>query len=151
MTQVFHRSWKKLFHKEALYLTTRQNICKPKTMSMRNFSFQIRLTHVLFPNITSIKRQIKRQEKNRSFPRPIQRGVEQSLQWCEYSRAMQPTVYTRHTAMTQVFHRSWKKNLTRKHCSLHLAKTFVNQKQCPSENSPFKYVWPMCYSQTSQA
>ena len=185
--------------------------------------------------------------ENRSFPRQLQRGVEQTLRWCKSTSAEQPTKYTRHTAMTQVLNRSWKKishkevldlsndqitvnrektlnknspsidvrlmcysqtsqakntrcrqertghfdvnskeewniihdgvnhrvqsnrqftqdlrqwhktsieaekNLTRKHCTLQLAKTFVNQKQCPSRNSPFEYVWPMCYSQKSQA
>ena len=52
--------------------------------------------------------------------------------------------------MTQVFHRR-KKYLTRQHWTLQHAKTTVNREQCPSKNSPFKYVWPMCYSQTSQA
>ena len=43
------------------------------------------------------------------------------------------------------------KNLTRKHWTLQHAKTTVNREQCPSKKSPFKYVWPKCYSQTSQA
>ena len=89
--------------------------------------------------------------KNRSFPRQPQIGVELILRWCKSWSAEQPTIYRRHTAMTQVFHRSRKKYLTRKHCTLQLAKTIVNQKQCPSKNSPFNNVWPMCYSQTSQA
>ena len=89
--------------------------------------------------------------ENRSFQHQLQEGVEQKLRWCESSSAKQPTVYTRHTARTQVFHRSRKKYLKRKHWTLPHAKTFVNQKQCPSKNSPFKYVWPMCYSQRSQA
>ena len=61
MTQVFHQSRKKS-HKEPLYLTTRQNICKPKTMSKQKFAFQLCFTHVLFPKITSIKRQMQRPE-----------------------------------------------------------------------------------------
>ena len=44
--------------------------------------------------------------ENRSFPRQPQRGVENILRWCTSSNAEQPTIYTRHTAMTQVFHRS---------------------------------------------
>ena len=66
MTQDFHRSRKKS-HKEALYLTTRQNICKPKTMPKQKFAFRICLTHVLFPKITSIKRQMQRQERTGHF------------------------------------------------------------------------------------
>ena len=58
---------KKISHKEALNLTTRQNNCKPGTMSKQKFAFQICLTHVLFPNITSIKRQMQRQEKTGHF------------------------------------------------------------------------------------
>ena len=53
----------KTSHEEALELTTRQNNCKPGTMSQQKFAFQICLTHVLFPNITSIKRQMQRQER----------------------------------------------------------------------------------------
>ena len=66
MTQVFHRR-KKISHKAALDLTTRQNNCKPGTMSQQKFALQICLTHVLFPNIASIKRQMQRQEKTGHF------------------------------------------------------------------------------------
>ena len=215
---------KKISQKEALDLTTRQNICKPKTMSKQKFAFQICLTHVLFPKITSKKRQMQTQERtghfhvhskeewnmfhdgvnnrvqsnrqfpqdlrqwhkssieaekniskgsigpyntpkqlwtgkkidqksglsimfdpcvipkdhkqktadadtgeNRSFPHPLQRGVEHVLRWCEYSSAKQPTVYTRLAAMTQVFHRSRKKYLTSKHWTLQHAKTTLNR------------------------
>ena len=89
--------------------------------------------------------------ENRSIPRPLQRGVEHVLRWCEESSAKQPIGYTRLAAMTQVFYRSRKKYLRRKHWTLQHAKTFLNQKQCPAKNSPFKYVWPMCYCQRSQA
>ena len=89
--------------------------------------------------------------ENKSFPRQLQRGVEHVLRRCESSSAEQPTVYTRLAAMTQVFQRSRKKRLTRKHWSLKHAKTTVNREQCPSKNSPLNYVRPMCYSQTSEA
>ena len=49
----------KISHKEALGRTTRQNNCKPGTMSERKFAFHIYSAHVLFPNITSIKRQMQ--------------------------------------------------------------------------------------------
>ena len=58
---------KKISHKEALNLTTRQNNCKPGKMSKQKIDFQICLTHVLFPNITSIKRQMQRQERTGHF------------------------------------------------------------------------------------
>ena len=58
---------KKTSHKEALELKTRQNNCKPGTMSKQKFAFQTCLTHVLFPNITSIKRQMQRQERTGHF------------------------------------------------------------------------------------
>ena len=41
--------------------------------------------------------------ENRSFPRQPQRGVEHILRWLKSSSAEQPTIYTRHTARTQVF------------------------------------------------
>ena len=53
--------------------------------------------------------------------------------------------------MTQVFQRSRKKRLTRKHWSLKHAKTIVNREQCPGKNSPLNYDRPMCYPQTSEA
>ena len=89
--------------------------------------------------------------ENRSFRRPLQRGVEHVLRWCEYSSAKQPTVYTRLAAMTQVFHRSRKKYLTRKHCILQHAKTTLNRWKKGTKKSPFNHVRPMCYSQRSQA
>ena len=89
--------------------------------------------------------------ENRSFPRPLQRGVEHVLRLCECSSAKQPTVYTRLAAMTQVFHRSRKKYLTRKHCILQHAKTTLNRWKKGTKKSPFNHVRPMCYSQRSQA
>ena len=47
--------------------------------------------------------------EKRSFPRQPQRGVEHKLRWCKSSSGEQPTIYTRHTAKTQVFHRSREK------------------------------------------
>ena len=58
---------KKISHKEALDLTTRQNNCKPGTMSKQNFDCQICLTNLLFPNITSIKHRMERQERTGHF------------------------------------------------------------------------------------
>ena len=58
---------KKISHKEALDLTTRQNNCKPGTMSKQKFALQICLTNLLFPNITSIKHMMERQESTGHF------------------------------------------------------------------------------------
>ena len=73
--------------------------------------------------------------ENRSIPRQLQRGVEQILRWCEYSSAEQPKNYTRLAAMTQVFHRSRKKYLTRKHWTLQHAKTTVNREKNRTKKS----------------
>ena len=67
--------------------------------------------------------------ENRLIPRQLPRGEEQTLRWCEYSNAEQPKNYTRLAAMTQVFHRSRKKYLTRKHWTLQHAKTTVNREK----------------------
>ena len=81
--------------------------------------------------------------ENRSIPRQLQRGVEQTLRWSEYSSAEQPTNYTRLAAMTQVFHRRRKKILqgsigpynTPNNCK---PETDFNK------NSPFIFVRAMC-------
>ena len=48
-------------------LTTRQNNSKPGTMSKQKVAFQICVTQVLFPNITSKKRQMQTQERTVLF------------------------------------------------------------------------------------
>ena len=125
------------------------NNCKPKTDFQQKFTFHICSNHVLISDITSLKRQVQRQERTGQF------HVNSKEEWNklydgEYSSAEQSTNYTRLAAMTQVFHRSRKKRLTRKHWTLQHAKTTVNREKCPSKISPLKYIWPMCYSHTSQ-
>ena len=53
---------KKISHKEALDLTTPKQLWTRKK-SNKKIAFQICLTHVLFPKITSIERQMQRQER----------------------------------------------------------------------------------------
>ena len=89
--------------------------------------------------------------ENRSFPRQLQRGVEHILRWCESSSAEQATAYTRLAAMTQLFHRSWKKISHKEALGLTTRQTTVNRKQIPNKKSPSTYVRPICYSQISQA
>ena len=52
----------KISHNEALDLTTPKQLWTRKK-SNKKIAFQICLTHVLFPKITSIKRQMQRQER----------------------------------------------------------------------------------------
>ena len=137
-------------YKEALGPTTRQITVNPKQISTK-----IHLSY-MFETCVNIKHHKletpgAETRENRSLPRQLQRRVEQTLLRCEHSSAERPTKYTRLAAMTQVFHRSRKKYLTRKHWTLQHAKTTVNREKCPSKISPLKYIWPMCYSQTSQA
>ena len=61
MTQVFHRSRKNLTMKH--WTLEHQNNCEPGKNRTKKIAFQICLTHVLFPKITSIKRQMQRQER----------------------------------------------------------------------------------------
>ena len=58
---------KKISHKEALDLTTPQNNYEPGEKSNKKLAFQLCSTHVLFPNITSKKRQMQRQERTGHF------------------------------------------------------------------------------------
>ena len=108
MTQVFHRSWKKISHKEVLDLTNDQ-----KTVHREKTLNKIHLPYIFGPSVTPKQHKQKTPDaetgENRSFPRQLQGGVEHNLRWCQSSSAEQPTKYTRHTAMTQVFHRSRKK------------------------------------------
>ena len=89
--------------------------------------------------------------ENRSFPRQLQRGVEQTLRWCKSTSAEQPTKYTRHTAMTQVLNRSWKKISHKEVLDLSNDQITVNREKTLNKNSPSIDVRLMCYSQTSQA
>ena len=115
-------------YKEALGLTTRQITVNPKQISTK-----IHLSYLFEPcvNIRHHKLETPGAEtrENRSLPRQLQKGVEQTLRWCEYSSTDQPTNYTRLAAMTQVFHRSRKKYLTRKHWTLQHAKTTLNREK----------------------
>ena len=89
--------------------------------------------------------------ENRSLRRQIQRGVEDILRWCESSSAEQSTVYTRLAAMTQISHRI-RKNISQGSIATYITpKELWKGKKYPSKNSPFNYVRPMCYSQTSKA
>ena len=118
--------------------------------SNKKITFQLFSTHVLFPNITSKKCQMQRPERTSHF------HANSKEEWNMFydgvnHRVQSNRQFTQDLRQWQVFQRSRKKRLTRKHWSLKHAKTTVNREQCPSKNSPFKYVWPMCYSQTSQA
>ena len=122
MTQVFQRSRKKTSHKEALELKTRQNNCKPGTMSKQKFAFQLLSTHVLFPNITSKKCQMQRPERTGNFHANskeewniIHDGVNHRVQ---SSRHFTQDLRQWHKSSTE----AEKKHLTRKHWALRHAK-----------------------------
>ena len=108
MTKVFH-SGRKNISQGSIGPYNTPNSCKPGTRSKQKFAFQICSTNLLFPSITSIKRRMERQQRTGHFHVNSQRGVKHVLRWCEKKSAEQPTIYTRYTAMTQVFHRSRKK------------------------------------------
>ena len=151
MTQVFHRSREKISQGSIGPYNTPNN-CKPETDFQQKFTFHICSNHVLISDITSLKRQVQRQERTGQF------HVNSKEEWNKLydgvnNRVQSKRHYTRLAAMTQVFHRSRKKYFTRKHWTLQHAKTTVNREKGPSKISPppLKYIWPMCYSQTSQA
>ena len=149
MTQVLHRSRKKCLLGKHWTLQHAKT-----TVNRKKIEQKIRLSIMFDPCVIPKHHKHKTSDaetgENRSIPRQLQRGVEHVLRCCEKSSAAQPTVYPRLAAMTQLFHRSGKKYLIRKHWTLQHAKTTVNREQCPSKISPLKYVWPLCYSQTSQ-
>ena len=150
MTQVLHRSRKKnLLGKHWTLQHAKTTVNLEKNRTKKSPSNYVR--PLCYSKHHKHKTSDAETGENRSFPRQLQRGVEHVLRCCEKSSAAQPTVYPRLAAMTQLFHRSGKKYLIRKHWTLQHARTTVNREQCPSKISPLKYVWPLCYSQTSQA
>ena len=151
MTQVFQRSRKKTSHKEALELKTRQNNCKPGTMSKQKFAFQLLSTHVLFPNITSKKCQMQRPERTGNFHANskeewniIHDGVNHRVQ---SSRHFTQDLRQWHKSSTE----AEKKTSHKEALGLTTRQITVERKRFPKQNSPFIYVAHMCYSQTSQA
>ena len=141
---------KKTSHKEALELKTRQKNCKPGTMSKQKFAFQICLTHVLFPNITSIKRQMQRQERTGHF------HVNSKEEWNMFYDGVNNRVQS-NRQFTQDL-RQWHKSSIEAEKKSHKVAMDLTTRQnnCELERnwtkmSPFSYVRPMCYSQTSQA
>ena len=128
---------KKISHKEALDLTTPQNNYEPGEKT-KKLAFQLCSTHVLFRNITSIKRQMQRQERTGHF------RVNSKEEWNMFydgvnHRVQSKRHYTRLAAMTQVFHRSRKKYLTRKHWTLKHAKNNCE----PEEKSNKKFAFQL--------
>ena len=77
--------------------------------------------------------------ENRSFPRQLQKVVEHCLRWCKSTSAEQPTIYTRHMAMTQVFYRRRKKI---SQGSIGLYNTPKNCK--PERDSQQKFTFHIC-------
>ena len=134
---------KKISHKEALDLTTRQNNSEPGKKSNKKIRLSIMFDTCVIPKDHKQKTPDADTGENRSFPRPLQRGVEHVLRWSEYSSAKQSTIYTRHMATTQVFYRSRKKphKEALDHATRQIA---VNRKKIPNKNSPFMHVRTMC-------
>ena len=67
MTQVFHRSRKKYITRKHWTLQHAKTTVKRWKKSNEKAAFQICSTHVLFPDITSKKRQTQRQERTGHF------------------------------------------------------------------------------------
>ena len=65
-TQVFHRSREKIWQGSIGPYNTPNN-CKPETDFQQKFTFHICSNHVLISDITSLKRQVQRQERTGQF------------------------------------------------------------------------------------
>ena len=141
---------KKISHKEALDLTTRQNNSEPGKKRNKKVAFQLCLTHVLFPNITSIKRQMQRQERTGHF------HVNSKEEWNMFDDGVNNRVQS-NRQFTQDLRQWHKSSIEAEKISHNEALDLTTrQNNCePGKNrtkkSPFKYVWRMCYSQRSQA
>ena len=152
--QQWHKSSieaEKKSHKEALGRTTRQITVNRKQIPNK----KKHLSNMFEPCVSIKHHKLATPDaetrENRSLPRQLQRGVQHVLRWCESSSAEQAPAYTRLAAMTQAFHRSWKKISRKEALNLTTRQTTVNRKQIPNKKSPSIYVRPICYSQMSQA
>ena len=74
---------KKISHKEALDLTTRQNNSEPGKKRNKKSRLSIMFDPCVIPKDHKQKTPDADTGENRSFPRPLQRGVEHVLRWCE--------------------------------------------------------------------
>ena len=133
----------KTSHKEALELKTRQNNCKPGTMSKQKFALKLCSTHVLFPNIRSKKRQIQRQERTGHLNVNskeewiiVYDGVNQRVQ---SNRHITQDIWQWHKSSIEAEKKSQKEALDRATRQIP-----VNRKEIPNKNSPFIHVRTMC-------
>ena len=104
MTLFFHRRRKNI-SQGSIGLHNTPKACKSEQDSQQKFTFNKCSAHVLFPNITSIKLQMQRQEKTGHFHVNSKKEWNNVFNGVNHLSAEQPTIYTRHMAMTQVFHR----------------------------------------------
>ena len=119
-------------------------------MPKQKFAFQICLNHVLFPNITSIKRHTKRQERTGHFHVHSKEG------WNMFYDGVNIRLQS-NRQFTQDW-RQWHKSSIEagKKISQGSIGPYKWPNNCTSgkdsqQNSPSKYVRPQCYSRTSQA
>ena len=130
-------------HMEALDLTTRQNNSKPGEKSNKKLGFQLCSTHVLFPNITSIKRQMQRQERTGHF------HVNPKEEWNIFYYGVNHRVQS-NRQFTQDIRQGHKSSFEaeKKSDTEKLGRTTrqitVKRKQTSNKNSPFIYVRTMC-------
>ena len=141
---------KKISHKEALDPTTRRNNCERGEKSNKKFAFQICSNHVLVSNITSLQRQMQRQERTGHFHVNYKEecsmfydGVNHRVQ---SKRQFTEDIRQWHKSSIEAEKKSHKKALGRT-----TRRITVNRKQIPNKKSPSIYVRPICYSQISQA
>ena len=126
------------------------NNCRTETVSQTKFTFHLCCTHVLFSNITSIKRQMQRQERTGHFHVNSKKGwniihdevknrVQNNWQFTQDLRR-------RHKSSIEAEKKSHGEAL-----DLTTRQNICEPGKKPTKNSPFNYVRPLCYFQTSQA
>ena len=140
---------KKIPPREALDLTTRQNNSEPGKKSNKKFAFQICLTDVLFPNITSIKRQMQRQERTGHF------HVNSKEEWNMFDDGVNNREQS-NRQFTQDLRQWHKSSIEAEKITPREALDFTTRQNNSepgkkSKKSPSSYVWPLCYSRTSKA
>ena len=141
MTQVVHRSRKKISQGSIRPYNTPNN-CKPERDSQQKFTFHICSNHLLISNITSLKRQMQRQERTGQF------HVNSKKEWnnafdgvnhrVQSNRQLHKT-YGNDTSLPSKQKKNLKEALDRATRQIP-----VNRKENPNKNSPFIHLRTMC-------
>ena len=141
---------RKTSHKEALELKTRQNNCKPGTMSKQNSPFKY-VSPMCYSQTSQAKsaRCRDRREQVTSTSTPKRSGTCFTMVWIIECRATESLHKTCGNDIS--LPSKQKKNISQGSIGPYNTRKQLWAGKNQAKISPFNYVRPMCYSQTSEA